>query len=419
MKNNNMIAMTPDAIKGLDETTEEIMSTKNGMTAEDMRAAIDDIYESSTVHWAPTSEEDYENLYTVDGSVAQIPIDGILTPKASPCAAFFAGSETEYGYISAAIEKAESDYIVDSVDFLINSPGGYVSGVDEVAGMVAKMKKPTRAIVGPMAASAAYWIASQADEIIATSRTSLVGSIGVAAKITDTSEADKKRGVTVYEFSSTNAPKKRPDITTDEGKKQIISSLDDIHAVFVKRVAEGRGVTEDEVNSLFGQGDVVIAEKALKAGMIDSIMDYQGKKLISALPEKNITEEADMDLKSYLEKNPEAKAEVDAFIEAKAKSSLESDRERVAKILSIAGSAVSENMKTAIVSGMSYGDFAIAELEAQREKMAKAGKQDFGTFGKTDQTPADSAPVPKSEKEKEVEAWDKAYEDLYGKKESK
>lgn len=420
MTNNRKIyAMKSESLQGLLETTQEIMQAKNGMTAEDMRTAIADIYAAADLYLNPETKEDYENIYKVKNGVAIIPIVGVLTPKANPCAAFFGSAETEYGYISAAIEKAELDPMVTSVDFYFDTPGGYVDGVDEAAAAIATMKKPNRGFAQNMAASAGYWLISQCDEIIATSRTTLVGSIGVAVQAYDYSGADEKQGIKVYQFVNDDSPKKRPDISTEEGQQQIVDRLNDTFEVFVSRVSEGRGVSAETVKSDFGKGDVLIAEKALAAGMIDEIIDYEGKKKnkIEAnnnpvLREENITQEGNIvNLTEFLEKNPEARAEVDSSVNARAEEAVKADRDRVSEILALSGVKINENILSAITDGTTAEGYAVKELKAYREANAKVEAQNLGTFKAPEVQP--EAPPKASEK---PGAFDAAVDSFIAKK---
>jgi ClpP class serine protease len=276
--------LEPNALKAYLASKDDLSAAKNGMTAEGIKLSISEIYAAARVHRAPAqagimigfpdspAPAPDAPLYSTDADgVAHIPIEGLLVPKASPCAAFFAEAETEYGFIRAASLAADADPAVREIAFDINSPGGYADGLDETAITIAGLAKPTRSDVHDLAASAAYWLASQTDRILSASPAALFGSIGVAMEIIDSSAADAQRGYKRTTLTSTDAPLKRPDLTTDEGQAVLIKELDDLHAVFASRVAEGRGVSVARVNKDFGKGGVLIAADALKVGMIDGI----------------------------------------------------------------------------------------------------------------------------------------------------
>lgn len=214
-------------------------------------------------------------FFTLDeeSGIAQIPIMGTLTPKAEICVSLTDGSQTIYSSIVEAISKAEMLPSVKEIHFIFDTPGGYVSGVDSAAIAIKNSKKPTKAIVVGMACSAGYWLASQCDEIIAATPLAQVGSIGVLVEVIDRSKMDEDNGIKRYVLTSENAPEKFPDVGTKAGRDKVIKRLTDIEKVFISRVAEGRGVSSDEVKEKYGRGAVLIASDAISAGMIDSVKE--------------------------------------------------------------------------------------------------------------------------------------------------
>jgi ClpP class serine protease len=138
-----------------------------------------------------------------------------------------------------------------------------VSGLFDAIDALQAFSKPLQGVVGGQAASAAYGLISQCDEIVASGRASAVGSIGT--KI----EAYVEPGVVT--ITSTDAPNKAPDISTPEGVAAVRAELDAYHNLFAEAIAQGRGTTVATVNTDFGRGGVMLADAALKAGMIDSV----------------------------------------------------------------------------------------------------------------------------------------------------
>ena len=178
---------------------------------------------------------------------------------------------TYYEDIRAAIADFEADPAIEKIVFDINSPGGYVNGCAETAQMIADCSKPTEARVSYMAASGAYWLASQCDRIVATTKVASFGSIGVITDFWDESKYDEQHGFRHIVITSTDAPNKYIDPATEKGYNEIVSELDHIHYVFAEAVAEGRGVDIPAVNEKFGKGGILFAEDAIKVGMIDEI----------------------------------------------------------------------------------------------------------------------------------------------------
>ena len=252
----------------------EIMSLVKGWSAEDMRSERAALIESCQAYVTPTKPEDIAKSYTVDDAgVAHIPIVGQLTPKAETdaCGAYTAEALTEYGFIAAASQAADNDEYVTSIEYYIDSPGGYVSGLMPAVKAMRDVSKPTSAVVGGMAASAGYWLASQTDRIIASSDITRFGSIGVAVEEYDDTQMLENAGITRRVYTSTDAPLKRPDTKTEEGQMEVIQGLDDLHAVFAGQVAEGRHTDVMNVNAHFGRGAVFTAQEAMRRGMIDEI----------------------------------------------------------------------------------------------------------------------------------------------------
>ena len=217
-------------------------------------------------------QEDEDFKIDIEGN-ARIPIIGALRRNdPGPWFKFFFGNTTSYNSIIKSVEKANSNPQVKKIIFEINSPGGAVDGVDEAALAIKNSEKPTEAQVHTLAASAAYWLASQTDKIIAVTPTSRVGSIGVLTEVLDASKLEEDLGLKYYVLTSTDAPNKFPDVSKKSGRDLIVSELDDLHKVFVERIAEGRKTTVKNVNDNFGKGGVVIAEQAKSVGMIDDII---------------------------------------------------------------------------------------------------------------------------------------------------
>ena len=202
-------------------------------------------------------------LLTLAGSSAEISVKGVLTKQPNFLAMIFGGGNTTYSEIISALAEAEQDDNVTDITLAIDSPGGSFEGLFDTLEAISSARKPIVAIASNTVASAAYAIASQADSITAANHATLVGSIGVAAEIPINEDT-----VTI---TSTEAPNKRPDVTTEAGKAVVREQLDAMHDIFVDAIASGRNITTEEINTTFGQGATVLANEALKRGMIDTV----------------------------------------------------------------------------------------------------------------------------------------------------
>lgn len=204
---------------------------------------------------------------TVRNGRAVVPMIGTIFPRASMINASTGG--TSLDALMHDIRVAEASADVERIVLLVDSPGGVVSHVGEAADRLRAATKPVTAYVTGMGASLAYWLASQAGEVV-LDRSASVGSIGVVATASrqEGPDADGRRS---YEIVSTGAPMKRPDLTTEEGRAAIQAEVDAIEAVFVADVAAGRRVSADRVRESFGRGGMVTAARAVEIGMADRI----------------------------------------------------------------------------------------------------------------------------------------------------
>jgi signal peptide peptidase SppA len=154
------------------------------------------------------------------------------------------------------------------------SPGGVVTGTDELSSQIfaARGTKPIIAHVNGYAASAAYWIASAADEIVVTS-SGQVGSIGVIGVHDDVSAALEKMGVkkTIISSGKYKAEGSPFGPLSDEARTHRQQEADAYYDDFVRAVARNRNVSLSAVRDGFGQGRMVRAEAAIAEGMADRI----------------------------------------------------------------------------------------------------------------------------------------------------
>ncbi|MCU0228980.1 MAG: S49 family peptidase [Bryobacterales bacterium] len=161
---------------------------------------------------------------------------------------------------------------VRSVVLEIDSPGGELTGMNELAKLIAAARgsKPVLAYVGGMAASGAYWLASAADEIVAD-ETAMLGSVGVVltARRKDPQSA-------VVEIVSSQSPRKRLDAETPAGQAGLQELANELAGIFVRSIAGYRGVSEQHVLERFGKGGLLLGAKAVEAGMVDRIGTLEG-----------------------------------------------------------------------------------------------------------------------------------------------
>lgn len=204
---------------------------------------------------------------TIRDGIAVVPVIGAIFPRAGMVNASTDG--TSLDAVMHDIRVAEASGDVERIVMLVDSPGGVVSGLGEAAEGLRNTSKHITAFVTGNGASAAYWLASQANEIVMDSA-AMVGSIGVVVS-TSRQEAPDATGRRVYEIVSSGAPMKRPDPNTEEGRAAIQADVDALEEVFIADVAAGRKVSVAQVRAEFGKGAMVPAKKAVAIGMADRI----------------------------------------------------------------------------------------------------------------------------------------------------
>jgi len=213
-----------------------------------------------------------ENTYQVEmrDGVAVIPVHGAVMRYANLFTRVSGATSIEQ--LALDFNQALENPAVKGIVLNIDSPGGTVAGVNELADMIyaARGRKPITAYVSGMGASAAYWLASSADEIVMDA-TASVGSIGVVSVQTDDTERKAKAGVKEIQIVSSVSPRKRPDLSTETGRADVQAMVDSLANVFVNTVARNRGVAAESVLSKYGQGGLMVGIDAVSAGMADRI----------------------------------------------------------------------------------------------------------------------------------------------------
>lgn len=199
---------------------------------------------------------------TMRGATAMIPITGPIFRYANLFSSI--SGATSLAILAADFSAAEANPAVREIVLVIDSPGGQANGIAEFAQLVRASSKPVIAYVDNTAASAAYWIAAAANQIV-MAKTAMVGSIGVVITV------DHRKPDGQVEIISSQSPNKRADVTTDDGRAQIQALIDGLAQVFVEDVATYRHATVETVLADFGGGGMKLAQSAVALGMADSI----------------------------------------------------------------------------------------------------------------------------------------------------
>jgi len=209
------------------------------------------------------------------GAIAVLNLFGVIAQRMNMIMQSSGGTSTEL--FAAAFRQAVDDPKIGAIILNVDSPGGNVSGVGELAAAIfnARGDKPIIAVANSLAASAAYWIASAADELVVTP-SGTVGSIGVIALHENIEGALEQAGTKVTmisagKFKTEGHPFGPLD---DEAIAAIQESVDDFYDQFVDSVARHRGVRAGTVRNGFAQGRLATAKRAVDFGMADRVATF-------------------------------------------------------------------------------------------------------------------------------------------------
>lgn len=211
--------------------------------------------------------------YTVRNGTAVIPIFGVIAKRASMVNGSSQPEGTSAEEIRRDLRAALADPDVANIVLRVDSPGGSVDGVADLADEIraADDRKPVLAYADGMMASAAYWLAAGARQIT-VSKDAVVGSIGVYSVAVDTSRLHENHGVKVNVIRS--APMKgagtRGAAITNEQVRAVQERVDALHDLFTDAVAAGRKLPMADVEAL-ADGDVRIGQLAVDAKLADRV----------------------------------------------------------------------------------------------------------------------------------------------------
>lgn len=206
-----------------------------------------------------------------------IPVFGLLTHRGG--SGFYTSTST--AVLGQHVAAADRDPAIGTIVLDVDSQGGMVGGVYELADQLAAVRQAGRtrvvAVINGMAAAGAYWIASQAHEVIITP-SGMVGGIGAVMAHTDRTGMLEKLGVR-FDYVHAGRHKAegyREGPLTPEYRAHLQSLVDAHGKAFAQAVARGRGVPLATVTGpAWGEGRMLVAREALKVGMVDSIATFE------------------------------------------------------------------------------------------------------------------------------------------------
>ncbi len=186
-------------------------------------------------------------------------------------------ADTDYQDIRQSVKRQLADPSIRQIDMIINSPGGSVLGLPETADAIhaANKIKPVRAIVTGIAASAAYWLASQASTITLTP-SGEVGSVGVLDLHADITRALDNSGVKITAVVSDPKKVERAPFTalSDDARAHMQIGVDAWYGDFLSAIKRGRGARAFAGGN-YGGGRMLDSRTAWQLGMVDFIGGVQ------------------------------------------------------------------------------------------------------------------------------------------------
>ncbi len=202
----------------------------------------------------------------ISGNIALIPVKGAISLSNN-----LYGSTANPDDIISEISKAEDNPNIKAIILDINSPGGSPVASAEIADAVRKCNKTVIAWIREIGTSGAYYVASASD-IIFAHRLSLVGSIGVRGSFLDFSGLLKEYNISYNrlvsgKYKDMGSPF-RPMTSEEKDKFKIL--LNSTYNIFIKDVADNRGLSKEYVKSL-ATGEVFLGNNAKSLKLVDEV----------------------------------------------------------------------------------------------------------------------------------------------------
>lgn len=233
------------------------------------------------------------------GSVQVIPVHGVISHRIHMVNNISGAGGTSTEMLGILIDRAVNDPNVKTIVLDIDSPGGSVSGVEEVAEKIyqARQVKPIIGVANALAASAAYWIGSACSSFSITP-SGMAGSIGVLTAHTDVSAYEEKEGfkTTMISAGKYKVEGHQFEPLAEDAKESIQSVINEYYEAFVSAVARNRGATVQDVKNGYGEGRALTARDAVKAGLVDKIetIDQVLERVTKRTPSRRMNAEIDL-----------------------------------------------------------------------------------------------------------------------------
>lgn len=331
--------------------------------------------------------------------IAIIPVTGPIMRYANMFTRISGATSTQE--LATDLQAALDNPQVKGIILNVDSPGGEANGINELGDMVyaARGKKPIKAYGGGTVASASYWVGSSADELVIDD-TALLGSIGVVVEV---ALREAREGEKRYTITSSNAPNKRPDLETEEGRAELSKTIDALGEVFVAKVARNLGVNPDQVPAMGDHGGLKVGAAAVASGLahrlgsLESLITEMAKE--AATPRKLsmtiVKTTAELHAAIAAGTDPQtiqiaAAEQVDtaAIRAAAAEEAIAGERARIKGINELAAKGFEKEIEAAIDGGTSVEATALTLFKASQDRGINLAGIKVDSQGANTTTPA-------------------------------
>lgn len=346
---------------------------------------------SSEAVTAAMASVENKQLFTVYNGVAVIPVKGTLIAGAPAWAEIF--GVIGYEVLANRIIAADKSKDVKKIFLHFDSPGGTVAGLEDAVDIIKAIKTPIKAVVGGMAASAAYALAASTNEIIAGDN-SILGSIGTKWTAYNYYNMLQKDKIEV--FTITSGDNKALGGITDEPTPEYVQRLKENFGKLVNEsaewfagvVANGRGIEKQIVLDKFVysglKGGIVRGQEAIKLNLADRLGNIRGElsKLASnrtASPRRVYARipsngGLNVELTKILEMVNTADGfdpnELEAAIKENAVTAVEAENKRLLGLVGVESEKEISNVLDMAANGKKYHDSLLAEIKTLTIKLS-------------------------------------------------
>lgn len=322
---------------------------------------------------------DNTRAVTMRDGIAVIPVTGPIMRYANLFTRISGATSTQE--LATDLQAALDNPQVKGILLNMDSPGGEANGINELGDMIyaARGKKPIKAYAGGSLASGAYWLASAADEVVIDD-TALVGSIGVVVEVAIRKAGDGEKR---YTITSSNAPNKRPDLETEEGRGEIAKSINALGEVFAAKVARNLGVDPEQVPAMGDHGGLRVGAAAVEAGLahrlgsLESLITEMAKSAATPRKLSMTTVKTTAELHAALAAGADPQTiqiavaeQVDtaAIKTAAAAEAVTAERARIKGINELSAKGFEKEIEAAIDSGSSVEATALTLFKAAQDR---------------------------------------------------